>query len=270
MWLKYLARVILLVYQLAILFSQYFGTKVLHIFSFKSYKISRRRKTGGGVWILRLIAVIMILDYYTPVTILTHIIEHQLHYEKSDCSRAFNRFTIACGLDMISAISAADIAFIMHAEFKVRLVTKSLVREMKCSPQQQNHSTLRVYKFIEREIVQGEKPHIVRGFDSDPEAQFSNLRGLSANVLPTYPTLDYRNQNGIAPRNWERLIFAIIPIQDDTFLQIIAIWFDQNFNSLKRYCLWSQVQDTEHWKHLPIENRQSLLLALCYDLCDVD
>ena len=41
------------------------------------------------------------------------IIIHQTHYEKSDWSRAFNQFTIACELDMINAISAADIAFIM-------------------------------------------------------------------------------------------------------------------------------------------------------------
>ena len=33
---------------------------------------------------------------------------HQTHYEKSDWSRAFNQFTIACELDMINEISAAD------------------------------------------------------------------------------------------------------------------------------------------------------------------
>ena len=38
---------------------------------------------------------------------------HQTHYEKSDWSRAFNQFTTAYELDMINAISAADIAFIM-------------------------------------------------------------------------------------------------------------------------------------------------------------
>ena len=41
-----------------------------------------------------------------------YIIIQQTHYEKSDWSRAFNQFTIACELDMINAISAADIAFI--------------------------------------------------------------------------------------------------------------------------------------------------------------
>ena len=40
---------------------------------------------------------------------------HHIHYEKSDWSRAFNQFTIACELDMINAISAADIVFIMSS-----------------------------------------------------------------------------------------------------------------------------------------------------------
>ena len=46
---------------------------------------------------------------------------HQTHYEKSDWSRAFNQFTIACELDMINVISAAVITF------NVCLVTKPLV-----------------------------------------------------------------------------------------------------------------------------------------------
>ena len=41
--------------------------------------------------------------------LINDIIIHQTHYEKSDWSRAFNQFTIACELDMINAISAADI-----------------------------------------------------------------------------------------------------------------------------------------------------------------
>ena len=41
------------------------------------------------------------------------IIIHPTHYEKSEWSGAFNQFTIACQLDMINAISAADIAFII-------------------------------------------------------------------------------------------------------------------------------------------------------------
>jgi len=53
----------------------------------------------------------------------TLIVIYQTHYEKSDWSRAFNPFTIACELDMINAISAADIVFI---KFNVCLVTKPL------------------------------------------------------------------------------------------------------------------------------------------------
>ena len=56
---------------------------------------------------------------------ITAIIIHQTHYEKSDWSRAFNQFTIACELDMINAISAADVAVIM-SQFNVCLVTKPL------------------------------------------------------------------------------------------------------------------------------------------------
>ena len=57
----------------------------------------------------------------TNVTIiLLVIIIHQTHYQKSDWSRAFNQFTIACELDMINAISAADIAYI---EFGFRMIS---------------------------------------------------------------------------------------------------------------------------------------------------
>ena len=40
---------------------------------------------------------------------LNGIIIHQTHDEKSDWSRAFNQFTIACEPDMMTAISAADV-----------------------------------------------------------------------------------------------------------------------------------------------------------------
>ena len=66
------------------------------------------------------------------------IIIHQTHYEKSDWSRAFNQFTIACELDMINAISAADIAFIMSSSTSAWLLSP-----LKCSPQKQNGWTLR-------------------------------------------------------------------------------------------------------------------------------
>ena len=56
-----------------------------------------------------------------------------LLYEKSDWSRAFNQFTIACELDMINAISAADITFIMSTSMSAWLLSP-----LECSPQKQN------------------------------------------------------------------------------------------------------------------------------------
>ena len=67
----------------------------------------------------------------------TSLIIHQIHYEKSEWSRAFNQFTIACELDMINAISAADIAFIMSSSMSARLL--SLLERS----QKQNGWTLR-------------------------------------------------------------------------------------------------------------------------------
>ena len=64
---------------------------------------------------------------------LTGIIIHQTHYEKSDWSRAFNQFTIASELDMINAISAADNAFIMLSSTSAWLLSP-----LECSPQKQN------------------------------------------------------------------------------------------------------------------------------------
>ena len=61
------------------------------------------------------------------------IIIHQTHYQKSDWSRAFNQFTIACELDMINAISAADIVFIMLSSTSAWLLSP-----LECSPQKQN------------------------------------------------------------------------------------------------------------------------------------
>ena len=51
------------------------------------------------------------------------IIIHQTHYEKSDWSRAFNQFTIACELDMINVLSAADNAFIMSSSTSAWLLS---------------------------------------------------------------------------------------------------------------------------------------------------
>ena len=72
--------------------------------------------------------------FRNPLTAAVHlIIIHQTHYEKSDWSRAFNQFTIACELDMINAISAADIAFIMSSSTSAWLPSP-----LECSPQKQN------------------------------------------------------------------------------------------------------------------------------------
>ena len=60
------------------------------------------------------------------------IIIHQTHYEKSDWWRAFSQFTIAGELDMINAISAADIAFIMSSSTSAWLPSP-----LECSPQKQ-------------------------------------------------------------------------------------------------------------------------------------
>ena len=61
------------------------------------------------------------------------IIIHQTHSEKSDWSRAFNQFTIACELDMIDVLSAADNTFIMSSSTSAWLLSP-----LECSPQKQN------------------------------------------------------------------------------------------------------------------------------------
>ena len=72
----------------------------------------------------------LIMDgIYAPI----NSIIRQTHYEKSDWSRAFNQFTIACELDMINAISPADIAFIMSSSTSAWLPSP-----LECSPQKQN------------------------------------------------------------------------------------------------------------------------------------
>ena len=73
-------------------------------------------------------------DYRTCVILqIIRFIIHQTHYEQSDWSRAFNQFTIACELDMINAISAADIAFIMSSSTSAWLLSP-----LECSPLKQN------------------------------------------------------------------------------------------------------------------------------------
>ena len=77
--------------------------------------------------------------YYYYKYYIIIIIIYQTHYEKSDWSRAFNQFTIACELDMINVISVADIAFIMSSSTSAWLLSP-----LECSPQKrQNGWTLR-------------------------------------------------------------------------------------------------------------------------------
>ena len=80
----------------------------------------------------------MLQTLLPPSLLVSLIIIHQTHYEKSDWSRAFNQFTIACELDMINAISAADIAFIMSSSTSAWLLSP-----LECSPQKQNGWRLR-------------------------------------------------------------------------------------------------------------------------------
>ena len=68
-----------------------------------------------------------------PLRPLIYIIIHQTHYEKSDWSRAFSQFTIACELDMINVLSTADITFIMSSSMFAWLLSP-----LACFPQKQN------------------------------------------------------------------------------------------------------------------------------------
>ena len=60
-----------------------------------------------------------------------NIIIHQTQSEKSDWSRAFNQFTIACELDMINVLSAADNTFIMSSSTSAWLLSP-----LECSQKQ--------------------------------------------------------------------------------------------------------------------------------------
>ena len=108
--------------------------------------------------------------------IITSIIIHQTHYENSDFSRAFNQFTIACELDMINAISAADIAFIMSSSTSAWLLSP-----LECSPQKQNGGTLRVcfwgwimWKMQPRSQASSRYPSEVEAWDWARQARSPN------------------------------------------------------------------------------------------------
>ena len=100
-----------------------YGIKTLKVAKSKvmwSKKVSEKNKLTPLIWLI------------------FHIFIHQTQFEKSDWSRAFNQFPIACELDMINAISAADIAFIMSSSTSAWLLSP-----LECSPQKQNGWTLR-------------------------------------------------------------------------------------------------------------------------------
>ena len=114
------------------------------------------------------------------------IIIHQTHYEKSDLSRAFNQFTIACDgeLDMINAISAADtyIAFIMSSSTSAWLLSP-----LECSPQIQNGWTLRfcfwgwiMWKMYNKTIIEfGFR--MISYSSSSNKSRFAHLETFSLN-----------------------------------------------------------------------------------------
>ena len=77
-----------------------------------------------------------------------YIIIHQTHYEKSDWSRAFNQFTIACELDMINVLSAADNTFIMSSSTSAWLLSP-----LKCSPMAERFASVSEYELCEKCII---------------------------------------------------------------------------------------------------------------------
>ena len=85
----------------------------------------QKTKTITKIWIIGI--------FVTLREIINNIIIHQTHYKKSDWSRPFNQFTIACELDKINAISAVDIAFIMSSSTSAWLLSP-----LECSLQKQN------------------------------------------------------------------------------------------------------------------------------------
>ena len=103
----------------------------------KFSRIGIREVAHSTIYVLENLSdrsTLLVKLYCTSSTIFIH----HTHYEKSDWSRAFNQFTIARELNMINAISAADIAFIMASSTSAWLLSP-----LECSPQKQNGWTLR-------------------------------------------------------------------------------------------------------------------------------
>ena len=90
-------------------------------------------------WLICITCSHVHLQHQGPIRYIQHYYtSDSLLYEKSDWLRAFNQFTIVCELDMINAISAADITFIMSSSTSAWLLSP-----LECSPQKQNGWTLR-------------------------------------------------------------------------------------------------------------------------------
>ena len=78
--------------------------------------LASSRTEQTEVWYPILNVLLVYFLFSLPYIIINLIIIHQTHYEKSDWSRAFNQFTIACELDMINAI----ILQILHLSCQVQ------------------------------------------------------------------------------------------------------------------------------------------------------
>ena len=68
----------------------------------------------------------------STICIVTFIIIHQTHYEKSDWSRAFNQFTIACELDMINAIYHIKVSGIASGNKLINIGTQGVQQLFFC------------------------------------------------------------------------------------------------------------------------------------------
>ena len=118
-------------------FSSFVSQKCQHLIietNWHSEPVDTKILLSNTAWLHQYCSILVyIRDRYTT----SNFIIQQTHYEKSDWSRAFNQFTMACELDMINAISAADIAFITSSSTSAWLLSP-----LECSPQKQNGWTL--------------------------------------------------------------------------------------------------------------------------------
>ena len=120
-----------------------FITAVCVLFLIKIEQSRRKTRLRRGVMTLlslwpklREITYSSLVAHYGSYE-LKNVIIHQTHYEKSDWSRAFNQFTIAFELDIINAISAAGIEFIMSNSTSAWLLSP-----LECSSQKLSEDEL--------------------------------------------------------------------------------------------------------------------------------